>query len=448
MEYLFAISEQLLILVPYLLMVMPLIAMRGMTARQIAAGACIVGAVAVALGCICAALRIPSNYIDVPLTLICVVAYKYFAKFDWARAVFICATAFVVSVYIASWAVLVDAVIVGDNLSNLFLAWPGMEVQWGLSVLFVSLLQWPARHLLPHLLESRAASGKQHSFWHIAWISPTVVYAALLYTRPRQTLTLLFARVGEAYAVVLISVFVIIVLFYVIVANLMFSADKNIVEIERMRSKSVQTMFVEHLDERIAAARRANHDNRQFVQVLDGYAKRGDLEGFRKYAEELLEGLPDTGTFIYCENKDVNIVVLYYCDRIRQLGIEPDINMNVPADIPYPSADLTTVFGNLMENAADELDRLIGSGADPKRLKLRVRTTYSSFLPFVITIDNTCLESPRFLKDGSILSSKRNATGIGTESIRAIAEKHGGIARFECTDGVFRASVLLAAPRG
>lgn len=446
-EYLFAISEQLLFLVPYLLAVMPLMDMRGMTARQIIIGACVVVALSVLLGCLCARIGLPGNHVDIPVAIACVIAYKHFAKFDWARTIFICASAFVVSVYIASWAVLVDAIVVGDTLSSVFLAWPGMEVQWGLSILFVLLLQWPARHLLPHLLESRAASSEKRSFWNIAWISPTVVCVTLLYIRPQQTLTLLFARVGEAYGVILVALFVIIVLFYVIVANLMYSADKNIVEIERIRRRSVQTMFIEHLDDHIAAARRANHDNRQFIQVLNDFAKRDDLEGFREYAGKLLEEAPDTEALVYCENTAVNIVVLYYCDLARQIGINPDIRINVPANISYPSADLTALFGNLMENALDELSRSIKSGADPKQLKLRMRTTYSSFLPFVITIDNTCLDNPIFLDDGSIMSSKRDAVGIGTESVRAIAEKHGGIARFECDEGVFRASVMLASPR-
>ena len=44
----------------------------------------------------------------------------------------------------------------------------------------------------------------------------------------------------------------------------------------------------------------------------------------------------------------------------------------------------------------------------------------------------------------AFISSKRDAKGIGTESIRIIAERYNGLAKFKINDGVFEASVLLS----
>lgn len=59
-----------------------------------------------------------------------------------------------------------------------------------------------------------------------------------------------------------------------------------------------------------------------------------------------------------------------------------------------------------------------------------------------ITVDNTS-PAPPAGEQGVLLSSKHPGTGIGTESIRIIAERYNGDARFEWKDGVFYSSVML-----
>ena len=46
-------------------------------------------------------------------------------------------------------------------------------------------------------------------------------------------------------------------------------------------------------------------------------------------------------------------------------------------------------------------------------------------------------------RDGKYLSSKRDDFGVGLGSIRAVARKRGGDARFEPDGRVFRSSVYL-----
>lgn len=59
-----------------------------------------------------------------------------------------------------------------------------------------------------------------------------------------------------------------------------------------------------------------------------------------------------------------------------------------------------------------------------------------------ITADNTSSGSPNWSGD-KLLSTKHSDYGIGTESIRMIAERYSGDARFRWKDGIFYASVML-----
>ena len=91
------------------------------------------------------------------------------------------------------------------------------------------------------------------------------------------------------------------------------------------------------------------------------------------------------------------------------------------ADPPViPETEFCVLVGNLLENAVDacaDTDAEIQSF-----IRLHVVQTGSSMLS--ITADNT-------------------GYGIGTESIRMIAERYSGDARFRWKDGIFYASVML-----
>lgn len=59
-----------------------------------------------------------------------------------------------------------------------------------------------------------------------------------------------------------------------------------------------------------------------------------------------------------------------------------------------------------------------------------------------IVVDNTCSRKPIWDED-ELVSTKHEGHGVGTVSIRYIAQRYDGDARFEWRDGIFYASVML-----
>lgn len=77
---------------------------------------------------------------------------------------------------------------------------------------------------------------------------------------------------------------------------------------------------------------------------------------------------------------------------------------------------------------------------DKRQIKMYARPHSETIL--LISVENA-FNGEITEKDGFFCSSKRNGDGIGTQSVRRIAEKNGGYCRFSHENGIFKADVML-----
>ena len=144
---------------------------------------------------------------------------------------------------------------------------------------------------------------------------------------------------------------------------------------------------------------------------------------------------------VYCNNYALNAILSFYADKAESAGIQFDIHIQLSDHPVIPETKLCVLLGNLLENALDACQTgCSGSENTPPFIRLSAVQTGTSTLS--ITTDNTSAFSPTWMNE-KLVSTKPAGSGIGTESIRMIAEQYHGDARFEWRDGIFYASVLL-----
>lgn len=100
--------------------------------------------------------------------------------------------------------------------------------------------------------------------------------------------------------------------------------------------------------------------------------------------------------------------------------------------------DLEALFGNLLENA-------LAACMQEASPRIVVRITADAHT-LCAAVDNTFTGTVR-RTTGGFLSTKHAGLGLGTASVRSIAEKYHGVCRLEPRDGMFCASVLLELPQ-
>lgn len=192
------------------------------------------------------------------------------------------------------------------------------------------------------------------------------------------------------------------------------------------------------LTARIRDNRRARHDFRQHLAVIKDCTDRGDLASLKSYLKDYENMFPLQDVRTYCKNYAVNAILSFYAEKAEKNGISLQASIQMSDPPVIPETEFCVLIGNLLENAVDAC-KDTDPGIQPF-VRLHIAQTSSSMLS--ITADNTSSGSPNWSGD-KLLSTKHSGYGIGTESIRMIAERYNGDARFTWKDGIFYASVML-----
>lgn len=205
-------------------------------------------------------------------------------------------------------------------------------------------------------------------------------------------------------------------------------ADQSILT----QKKQFDTL-AQHMDD----MKKARHDLRQHLTVVQSYIEKDDKAGLKNYIDLYRSELPPDVLELYCRNDVVNAIVCYYAGVARDAHIRFDAKTDYPDACSISETAITVLLGNMLENAIEACQR---QGDQTSFIKLRIKRHGSSEL--LIVMDNTC-EEPVLFRDEMPVSTKREGMGIGTSSMQGIAERYHGTVQFEWKEGIFYTSVLM-----
>lgn len=275
--------------------------------------------------------------------------------------------------------------------------------------------------------------------WRYLWIIPLTFYLVWFYAsyialnlspteaaiRPETVVFLLLINLGA------------LIVYYYLSRMLIDNSQRLILEHENHLLETQNLQF-SHLEDRMEEARIARHDLRQHHSILQSYCNSDDFESVKVYLNQFGSTHMLQNNLMYCSNKAVNAVAVFYLDQAQLAGAEVNARLELPEIMNIDDSVLTVLFGNLLENAVEALKR-------QKQGSKRLTMTASADRMLIITLDNTFDGEIRTTENG-FLSSKRDGHGLGTASINSIIRKYGGVTKFEYSDGVFKASVMMNLP--
>lgn len=373
---------------------------------------------------------LPLRYLEYLFTPLSTVIYFACIRVHWCKLAFF-------------YCFIVDYLMIVRGLSIFVIAGILMDanfMSWRLSAanLIIFGLTLPFMITFLQRTVDRIFTTEAPHLWRTIWSIPFLTTAVVLIFTGNLTYesvtswTFLFTRIA-----LLICIFLV---YYFLLQSLdTIRKEAALEEKNRVNAQliALHASQYSNLQKHIEDTRRARHDLRQHLSLIQSYLDNDDKAALMEYIRAYGKSLPPNLGKCYCQNYAINTIVGYYADLAETDGIPVEIQLSFSPTLPVSAPDICVLLGNLFENALDACKK-----SRPEEAFIRLRGRMLGARGISITLDNHCAHPPELL-EGRFLSSKHPGFGIGTVSIANITEQYNGIADFKYDAHVFYASILL-----
>lgn len=209
--------------------------------------------------------------------------------------------------------------------------------------------------------------------------------------------------------------------------------DKRIATYQR---ELIETHYQE-VDTMYRKMRGWRHDYRNHIQTMKVLAANGDMEGIKKYLDELDTDLGTVDTVVKTGNPMADAILNSKISLAKSKGITVKADAHIPVKLKMSELDLCVIIGNLFDNAIEasmalpEENRVIRVYIDMKNTQL-----YISFTNFTA--------SKKLRKVGNRFhTTKGDGHGFGLLRIDSIIERLDGYLSRNSEDGAFTTEILI-----
>lgn len=236
-----------------------------------------------------------------------------------------------------------------------------------------------------------------------------------------------------------VMVLVLLPLTYVTMFTVLRQQDELFRIRERQRIFEIQAAMMEgrasELHEAEDRIRMERHDLRHRLLAVSAMLRQGDGQAALDYIGASQQALDAIEVERYCSDPALNAILSSYFHRAKELGVEVEARIDLPDELPVPTAELSTVFANALENMIHAVQRL-----PPEKRRMICKCIRSPCL--MMEFSNPCGDEERLGADG-LPVPQSSGHGTGTRSIAAFAEKYQAVCGFQIENGWFKLRLAL-----
>lgn len=181
------------------------------------------------------------------------------------------------------------------------------------------------------------------------------------------------------------------------------------------------------------------HDLHNHIEAIYQCLTRGNIQDAVQYCEELRTPVREISQTVWTGDKAIDYLISSKMALAVQEHIQTKVNVEYPRNTNIRSVDLTTILGNLLDNALEAAETV------PKRLRFLHLTVRRINAMLIIKVENGYSEAPT-QKNGNLLTSKIDKAfhGWGLKSVQTAAERYDGAVNIDYVDGIFKTVVTLS----
>lgn len=214
-------------------------------------------------------------------------------------------------------------------------------------------------------------------------------------------------------------------------------------EMEIARLKQDQAEILERdyqaLSHTYADNAKLYHDLHNHIEAIYQCLTQGDIQEAVQYCEELRTPVREISQTVWTGDKAIDYLISSKIALAEQEHIQTRVNIEYPHNTNIRSVDLTTILGNLLDNALEAAETA------PERLRFLHLIVRRINAMLIIKVENGYGEAPT-QENGNLLTSKMDKAfhGWGLKSVQTAAERYDGAINTEYADGIFKAVVTMS----
>ena len=229
-------------------------------------------------------------------------------------------------------------------------------------------------------------------------------------------------------------VFANLYLFY----SLKVEDEKNSMEFQIAMMKQQESMQFEHYErqrEKYGKSIEILHDVSKHIRSIEELYRAGVTDKAMEYTRQIGGILKPLVPEEYSDNPMLNILIADRKQAAESMGIRFVVKVESTWLGFIEPVDVTTLFGNLLENAMQAALKCSGE----RYIKVHIKN-YNEMLS--IRIENSVEQEVR-IKNGRPVSAGGRGTGIGCLNVQRCVEKYGGSVLYKNGEGKFYSDVIL-----
>ena len=181
------------------------------------------------------------------------------------------------------------------------------------------------------------------------------------------------------------------------------------------------------------------HDLHNHIEAIYQCLTQGDIQEAVQYCEDLRTPVRQISQTVWTGDKALDYLISSKMALAEQEQIKTKVNIEYPHNTNIRSVDLTTILGNLLDNALE------AAKTAPEGLRFLNLTIRRINAMLIIKVENGYGSTP-LQENGKLLTSKKDKAfhGWGLKSVQTAADRYDGTIRTDYKDHVFQSVVTLS----
>lgn len=246
-------------------------------------------------------------------------------------------------------------------------------------------------------------------------------------------------EVIQNYFIKLLTLFSIILLFFIIIALVYSCISKSYFEnLTALLEKQItaQIGYYSRIDKLNTEMREFRHDYKNHMICLQALVEKGQLDDAAQYLKGItMQNIIDLNKF-QSGNRIADAILSDKAELAKQHGISLTFHGVIYENIP--AADICTILSNALDNAVEACGKI-----DDGEKIIAADCVYAHNVQ-IIRVTNTVAENVNIV-NGTVETSKpdKSSHGIGLYNIRKVVGKYSGDFEISCADGQFTLDICF-----